>query len=381
MPVTGRARHQRLAGMTGLDLYIMMTFRTFATAGFAGLAMALAMPAQGAAFADVLDTPAQSSPLASKSLLQAVAKAGGRLVAVGQRGHIVVSSDGGKNWKQAPVPVSSDLTAVFFADIEHGWAVGHDGVVLHSANGGESWQVQLDGRKANDLLVAAMEAKAKAMPASADAKALSAEARRYKEQGADKPFLDVWFADAMNGYVVGAYNLIFRTSDGGKTWEPWFDRVDNPKFFNLYAIRPAGDDIYIAGEGGLVLKLDAAAQRFKALAVPYNGSFFGIAAAAKAIVAFGLRGSVYRSDDAGVTWTQADAGLVATIVGATRLADGTLLLADAGGRLASTVDGGRSFRKLVLKQAMPVTGLAEIGDARLVLVGPRGVAVADTTAR
>ena len=358
----------------------MMTCRTFATFGLAALAVSLAVPAQGAAFADVLDTPAQSSPLASRSLLQAVAKAGGRLVAVGQRGHIVVSSDGGKNWKQAPVPVSSDLTAVFFADSERGWAVGHDGVVLHSANGGESWQVQLDGRKANDLLLAAMEAKARAAPDSVDAKALLAEARRYKEQGADKPFLDVWFADAMNGYVVGAYSFIFRTANGGKTWEPWFDRVDNPKFFNLYAVRPAGDDIYIAGEGGLVLKLDPAAQRFKALAVPYNGSFFGIAAAGKAVVAFGLRGNVFRSDDAGATWAKADAGLAAAIVGATRLADGALLLADAGGRLASTNDGGRSFRKVVLGQSLPVTGLAEIDNARLVLVGPRGVTVADPAA-
>ena len=358
----------------------MMICRTLATVGLAALAVSLAVPAQGAAFADVLDTPAQSSPLASRSLLQAVAKAGGRLVAVGQRGHIVVSSDGGKNWKQAPVPVSSDLTAVFFADSERGWVVGHDGVVLHSANGGESWRVQLDGRKANDLLLAAMEAKAKAAPASADAKALLAEARRYKEQGADKPFLDVWFADAMNGYVVGAYNCIFRTNDGGKTWEPWFDRVDNPKFFNLYAIRPVGDELYIAGEGGLLLKLDTAAQRFKALSVPYNGSFFGIAAAGKAVVAFGLRGNVYRSDDAGLTWAKADAGLAATIVGATRLADGALLLADAGGRLSSTSDGGRTFRKVVLKQTIPVTGLAGIDDARLVLVGPRGVTVADSAA-
>jgi photosystem II stability/assembly factor-like uncharacterized protein len=358
----------------------MMNCRTFATASFAALVVSLALPAHGAAFADVLDTPAQSSPLASRSLLQAVAKAGSRLVAVGQRGHIVVSNDGGKNWKQAPVPVSSDLTALFFADSERGWAVGHDGVVLHSANGGDSWQVQLDGRKANDLLLAAMEAKSRAAPGSADAKTLLSEAQRYKEQGPDKPFLDVWFADAMHGYVVGAYNLIFRTNDGGQTWEPWFDRVENSKFFNLYAIRPVGDDLYIAGEGGLVLKLDSAAQRFKALAVPYNGSFFGIAAAGKAVVAFGLRGNVYRSDDAGATWAKADAGLAATIVGATRMADGALLLADAGGRLASTNDGGRSFRKVVLKQSMPITGLAELDDARLVLVGPRGVTVADSAA-
>ena len=223
----------------------------------AAVAVPLAGPVAGAGFADVLDTPAQASTLASRGLMQAVARAGDRLVAVGQRGHVVVSTDGGKTWKQSMIPVSSDLTAVYFVDAKEGWAVGHDGVVLHTADGGESWQLQLDGRKANDMLVGAMERKVAAEPASESAKALLAEAKRYKEQGADKPFLDVWFADARNGYVVGAYNLIFRTADGGKTWEPWFDRTDNPKFFNLYSIRPAAGDLYIAGEGGLVLKLDA----------------------------------------------------------------------------------------------------------------------------
>ncbi len=359
----------------------MTTYRAVATACLAALALSLAATAIGAAFVDVLDTPAQSSPFASKTLLQAVAKAGNRLVAVGQRGHIVVSDDDGKTWKQSPVPLSSDLTAVFFADAKNGWAVGHDGVVLHSDNGGDSWQVQLNGHKANDLLLAAMEGRAKAEPASAEVKALLAEAQRYKEQGADKPFLDVWFADAANGYLVGAYNLIFRTADGGKTWEPWFDRTDNPKFFNLYAIRPAGGELYIAGEGGLVMKLDAAAQRFHVLTVPYKGSFFGIAAAGNAVVAFGLRGNVYRSDDAGATWVKADAGLSATVVGATRMADGALLLADVGGRLAATSDGGRSFRKVVLEQPVPVTGLAEIGDGRLALVGPRGATVVKSATR
>jgi photosystem II stability/assembly factor-like uncharacterized protein len=55
-----------------------------------GAAILEPSPAQGAAFADVLDTPAQISPLASKSLLQSVTRAGDRLIAVGQRGHIVI---------------------------------------------------------------------------------------------------------------------------------------------------------------------------------------------------------------------------------------------------------------------------------------------------
>ena len=279
------------------------------------------------------------------------------------------------------MPVSSDLTAVFFVDDKEGWAVGHDGVILHTADGGEKWALQLSGRAANDLLIAAMERKVAAEPASEEAKKLLAEAQRYKEQGADKPFLDVWFADAQNGYVVGAYNLIFRTRDGGKTWESWFDRTDNPKFFNLYAIRPAAGELFIAGEGGLVLKLDSAAQRFRALTIPYNGSFFGVADAAPAVVVFGLRGNVYRSDDRGATWTKVDAGLPASIVGATRTADGATLLADVGGRVVASADGGRTFGKVTLTPSMPLTGIADVGGGKLALVGPRGVAVSAMTSR
>lgn len=353
----------------------------FAASLVAALGFPPAGPVAAAGFVDVLDKPAQASPLASRSLMQAVVRAGDRLVAVGQRGHVVLSTDGGTTWRQATVPVSSDLAAVYFVDGREGWAVGHDGVVLHTADGGESWQLQLDGRKTNDLLVGAMARKVAADPTSESAKALLAEAKRYQEQGADKPFLDVWFSDARNGYVVGAYNLVFRTADGGRTWEPWFDRTDNPKFFNLYSIRPVARDLYIAGEGGIVLKLDATAQRFKALAVPYKGSFFGVAAAGNAVLAFGLRGNVWRSDNGGIGWTKVDAGLPAAIVGATSAAGGGVLLADAGGRIAKSNDGGRSFRPIALKQPVPVTGFADLGDGRLALAGPRGVSVSESTAR
>src|SRR6478736_1643682 len=340
----------------------------------------LAPLATAGGFVDVLDTPAQSTPLAAKSLMQAVVRGGDRLVAVGQRGQILVSGDGGGTWKQSAVPVSSDLTAIYFVDGKQGWTVGHDGVVLHTDDAGDTWKVQLDGRKANDLLVAAMKKKAQAEPASESAKKLLAEAERYKEQGPDKPFLDVWFADAQNGYIVGAYNLIFRTADGGSTWTPLFDRTANPKFFNLYAIRPVNGDLYIAGEGGLMLKLDRSADQFKGLAMPYKGSFFGLAGAGNSVLAFGLRGNVYRSDDGGTSWVKVEVGLPSAVVGAARTQRGATILADAGGRVVASADGGRTFTSVPLKQPMPLTGVAEAGEGRLALVGPRGVAVTETVA-
>ena len=65
---------------------------------------------------------AVEAPLAIKSLLLDGALAGSRLVVVGERGHILISTDGGASWKQARVPARALLTAVHMHDPSTGWA-------------------------------------------------------------------------------------------------------------------------------------------------------------------------------------------------------------------------------------------------------------------
>ena len=130
-----------------------------------------------------------------------------------------------------------------------------------------------------------------------------------------------------------------------------------------------------------MLKLDADAKRFRALATGYAGSYFGVVGTKSSVLVFGLRGSVYRSDDAGMTWARVDAGLPGTVVAAARSPSDTVLLADAGGHVVASDDGGRTFRPVALKQPMPLTGLADAGAKRLALVGPRGVAVTELADR
>ena len=302
---------------------------------------ALSGAVQAQAFRDVLDTPSAVSAAAPKGLLNGVARAGARIIAVGQRGHILYSDDAGRSWTQAQVPVSSDLTAVAFANASQGWAVGHDGVILHSADAGATWKRQLDGRSPG--------------------------------RNADNPVLDVWFANERNGFAVGAFNLILRTSDGGRTWESWSDRSDNQKDLHLYAIQSAGEDLYIAGEQGLLLKLDAHAARFRALELPYKGTLFGITGSEKSVVVFGLRGNAFRSVDRGRSWQKVETGLQVGMTGGTTAAGRMVLVSNAGHVLVSG-DDGASFRPLAIERPLPAAAVVSAGKD-LVIAGPRGVRV------
>lgn len=314
----------------------------------------------------LLNQPALQSAKAPRAVLLAVTRAGDRLVAVGERGIVLLSDDSGQSWRQARVPVSVSLTAVQFVDAEQGWAVGHMGVILHSADGGETWAKQLDGVAAAQLaLVSAQQGH--------DAKRLK-EAEWLVADGPDKPFLDLYFSDRRNGYVVGAYGLILRTADGGDSWRPWMQQVDNPEGLNLYGIRPAGGALFIVGERGLLLRSADNGSTFQALDSPYDGSFFGVqGSAAGELVAFGLRGNAYWSGDQGANWRRIETGLEVALSAGTRSPDGALILASQAGDLLLSLDHGRSLRHLKGPSGTSIAGLVAAPDGSLIGVGLSGV--------
>lgn len=326
--------------------------------------------ADAPAFRDVLDTPAKPSSLAVKAPINALTWAGSRIIAVGQRGHILYSDDAGRQWQQASVPVSSDLVAVHFPSPQRGWAVGHDGVVLHSADAGKTWVKQLDGRMAGQRMAAyyAELARDGGLDSAGDSAALLDEANRLAARGAENPFLDVWFADESTGFVVGAFNLIFRTRDGGQSWEPWFHRTANPGRLHLYAIRQLAGGLFIVGEQGLVMKLDPGGTRFGALDTGYRGSFFGVAGSGPAVLVHGLRGNVFRSTDGGVRWSKVETGLQEGLTAASHCPNGQLLLASQSGRVL--LGDGPAERFTMVKFAQPVPASAVLcSDGGDVIVG------------
>ena len=122
------------------------------------------------------------------------------------------------------------------------------------------------------------------------------------------------------------------------------------------------------------MRFDPGTGRFAALQTPYEGSYFGLLTKPGLVLAYGLRGTAYRSRDGGQTWEAADTGVTASITAGQVMPDGRLLLCSMAGDVLVSADDGAHFSRVTLKTPAPCTGLAVSGDA-LVLSGLRGVRV------
>jgi len=277
--------------------------------------------------------PSVKAPLASQSLLLDITNIGqDKLVAVGERGHIIISTDG-VNWQQATVPVQTTLTNVFFYNEKLGWAVGHDTTILHSQDGGLTWQVQ-----------------------------------QYKPM-LEKPLLNIVFKSPLEGIAIGAYGLFFRTMDGGKTWvsefhsefllpddieylaelkqedeEAYLDEASSilPHFNRLVL---DGRTLYMVGEIGLIAKSNDFGKNWQMFDEIYQGSFFDMARTMKGnLLVVGLRGHVFRSLKNGTPWQQRQTNTTALINDIVLTNDDRIFLLANNGTLLESNDDGQSYR-------------------------------------
>ncbi len=320
-----------------------------------------------------LERPALVSHRATHSVLLDVTHAGDRLVVVGERGIVLLSDDGGKAWRQAKVPVSVTLTTVRFVNDRTGWAVGHYGVVLKTEDGGESWAVQFDGKRAADLALESAKAIAAAKPDDEAAQRLLADAERLVADGPDKPFLDLFFENENAGYVVGAYNMIFRTEDGGRTWVSWMDRVENPKAVHLYAMRALNGKLYLAGEQGLFARSDDGGRSFRLVATPYTGSYFTAAGYPDGtLVIAGLRGNAFVTADEGKTWRKVE-GVPPVNITTAKVVGDTLFMTNFAGQVWVSKDRGATIQPLPIPPLPPLTNLLPRQDGGLLVLSLQGL--------
>lgn len=311
-----------------------------------------AAPLQAQTAADSTVRYSIESPKAVEKLLLDVTRVGQRLVVVGDRGHILYSDDNAASWNQAKVPTRQMLTAVFFVDDQHGWAVGHDALILASNDGGATW------------------------------------VKQFEDLEREAPLLDVWFRDRNNGYAVGAYGALLETTDGGANWDDVSERLDNEDGYHLNAIVAVKDaGLFVVGELGGMFRSADWGQTWEALQGPYEGSLFGALGTSEpgSLLVYGLRGHLFRSTDFGDSWQQIELNtpnngpLEFGLADGNRLADGSIVVVGHGGTVLKSSDDGRSFGLLNRADRLSLAGVTALDNGNLILVGQGGVHVASPT--
>lgn len=281
-------------------------------------------------------TPSISSKLSIKSMLLDIENVNNKfLVAVGARGHIikVTSSD---QWQQMQSPVQTTLTAVDFIDEKHGWVVGHDSVILHTSDGGLSWQIQ----------------------------------QYIPEQ--QKPLMDVEFKNNLEGIAIGAYGLFYRTNDGGNTWHREYHtsllldedkeyleelkREDEQAYleerssilphFNRVVLD--GVTTYMVGELGLMAKSSDFGKTWQRFDEIYHGSFYDLARTNQGnLIAVGLRGHSFRSLENGAPWKQIDTDVTALLNSIVLSEQEQIFVLGNNGTLLISEDDGQTYQLIV----------------------------------
>ena len=276
---------------------------------------------------------AEIQPLAPESMLLDVTRIGHRIVAVGERGHVIYS-DNGEDWTQAEhVPTRSTLTTVITVD-DRLWAAGHDTVIITSGDGGRNWS------------------------------------RQFFDPDRQQAVMDLLFTDSDNGVAIGSYGLYLVTSDGGRSWEDRTIDPENDYHLNAMVRLPNGRR-FIAGEAGLSYRSMDDGESWELLDLPYQGSMWGaIEYLDGCIVFFGLRGNMQMSCDSGDNWIEWETGTEASLSGAAvhegQLViagnSGTVLTRGTGALTAHTHSSGVDFAAV-----LPMMG------GRFLLVGEEGV--------
>lgn len=332
-----------------------MSFRILHSIAALGAGCLLFLPS----FSAVSDNlSSQIQPLTVSSLVLDIAHVDQHLVAVGERGHVLVLND---HWQQVPTPTSVQLTKVFFLDEKLGWAVGHDATIVHTQDGGQTWKLQMQ----------------------------SAEL--------EKPFLDVLFLNQQQGMAIGAYGLFYRTHDGGETWNEEFHQellaeedvaylaelkesdqaaylVERasllPHFNRLLALKDGR--LLLVGELGLVAVSQDNGLSFVRTSLDYDGSMFNAIETQDAVYVMGLRGHVFKAARSLAQWTEIEMPVQSSINAAMTVSDNALyLVGNAGIVIQLNRDDSTSI--VTRRQGENLVSIAKDNQGNVWLSGSQGL--------
>ena len=260
-----------------------------------------------------------------------------RLIAVGERGTIIVSDDDGDTWREThgdeQLPVT--LTGISALGDDTLLAVGHDAVLMRSEDAGDTWEVLMQD----------------------------------KELG--EPLLGTWSADGERIFAFGSFGRFFSSGDGGHSWQ---ERELDIHGEHLNDMAGDGERLQLmVGEMGLLLRSQDHGASWETIEPFYRGSLFGVAYMGDSVwVTYGMRGHVFVSRDDGMNWSQIELPHRLPLYGHAQDESGLVIVGTGGAQVTISRDGK-------LKDSGYLRGLGTLTSAvvlpggELFVAGQRGL--------
>lgn len=292
------------------------------------------------AFASALAfAPRTPPPLAPTTIgverthFNAISLNGERLLTAGAMGEILYSDDKGAHW--SPAKLNQDRQALivsmaFAPDKKLGFAVGHEGWILRTKDGGSSWD----------------------------------EVAFSKENG--EPLMSIARLPSGDWITVGAFGRALESKDGGQTWQALTLPAEvEDKHLNRIVSSADQQHWLIVGERGLVIKSDDAGATWQIEPAFYNGSFYNAKPTKEGgWLIYGMRGNIFLQATAGAPWTKSEVAAPVSFFGHAQEQDGTIVLVGQGSMLGISKDGGKSFTLERAKGRATLTDIVLTGAAQ-----------------
>ena len=186
---------------------------------------------------------------------------------VGSAGEIIHTSDGGKTWQQQKSGTPWNLFDVHFTSKQRGWVVGMNGTMLSTVDGGTNWKLASISRRHPFFFFDAVTFVSPEVGwvVGLDLRSLGMDGLILHTENGGKTwqrqeshtanFLDdIFFISDTEGWIVGKEGLVLHTKDGGQNWRP--QRTDTRT--DLKAIYVSSKDSgWVVGQNGTILKYEA----------------------------------------------------------------------------------------------------------------------------
>ncbi|GEM_PF-1521089 len=286
------------------------------------------------------------TPGTGKSLRGIFSASASMTIAVGDDGLVIGTTDGGLTWSSGTVGTTEDLHKVFvmntFAPVIA--VVGDNGTMRYSTNVGISWNTWNGGTNENLYDIFVHDPAAGTMMTVVGESGVILFSNNggnswvFRLSPVPKRLNGVFFTDLLNGFIVGDGGVILSTTNSGAAWSQVTSGTNTDLNHVFFTNANTG---FIVGDGGLLMNTTDAGQTWASVTSPttrnLNRLFFGSTNDGWAV---GEQGTIIHTSDGGSTWSTQASG-VTTHLNSVFFTDPTTgMVAGDNGTVLKTTNGG-----------------------------------------